>query len=162
MKSKTKREKSYFSGAMKSKSCHRTAWNRWRFQIVTNKLCDKSLSVSRDSDASTMPLTCDEPNVSRDSDAIMPLPCDEPSVSRDVTVPSLLPRVIDLDKEHRRMWPKLCQKQNLSEKEKSCRGRTTQNGLLFSCFRHRNNIYILTLLLLSFFVGTGLCNSPPR
>ncbi len=143
MKSKTKREKSYFSSAMKS--CHRTAWNRWRFQSVTNNMSDESPSVSRDSDASTMPLTCDEP-----------------SVSRDVTVPSLLPRVIDLDKEHRRMWPKLCQKQKLSEKEKSCRGGTTLNGLLFSCFRHRNNIYILTLVLLSFFVGTGLCNSPPR
>ena len=140
-----KSEKSYSSSSA-MKSCHRTAWNRWRFQNVTNKLCDDESStiMSRDSDA-----------------AAMPLPCDEPCVPRDVTVPSLLPRrVIDLNEEkrpHRRMWPKLCQKQKLSEKEKSSR----RNRLPFR-FCHHNNIYILGLLLLSVFVRTGLCNSPPR
>ena len=142
-----KSEKSYSSSSA-MKSCHRTAWNRWRFQNVTNKLCeDESSTMSRDSDAAAMPLPCDE---------------DEPSVSSDVTVPSLLPRrVIDLNEEeerpHRRMWPKLCQKQKLSEKEKGSR----RNRWLIRCFHH-SNIYILCFLLLSLFVRTGLCNSPPR
>jgi hypothetical protein len=138
-----KSEKYYFSSAMKS--CHRTARNRWRFHCVTNKMCDESTIMSRDSDATTMPLQCDEP-----------------SVSRDVTVPSLLPRVIDLSEkqqQHRRKWPKLCQKGKLSENGK--RSKRIRTGWLFSCC-HYNNIYILLLLLLSVFVTPGICNSPPR